>query len=235
MVSSIPNVAVIAFEAVALQEGTKLILKRMLCVVGFLCVDVSEQSTQVFGSEREDAVASLPCEVRQGRRLRLDPFGRRGLYFRNQRCYGDRTRQADRKMHVVSDAAGAVTFASSVARDSCKVRIERGANVVGEAWSSILGAEDHVDEDEAQRLCHRGDYRSGFQPSEVLDTVPGATPQAGMGRAFSARIHGYDTLAFHPTLVWLRLQPSEFTDMIPGVSPQAGIGRAFSASRTLST
>jgi hypothetical protein len=45
-----------------------------------------------------------------------------------------------------------------------------------------------MDQQKRERLGHGGDYRSGLQPSSVIRLVPGATPQAGMERAFGALV-----------------------------------------------
>jgi len=162
---SIPHIPLVAFNSILLQERPKLLLKIALPVMRFLTLDVLDQGLQIRRPNRERAISSLPCELRQRGRLRLDPLGR-GRFevfhqLRNRRC----ARQSNRQMNVVGNASHAIAFTFGVANDSSKISIERRTYRSVELRRSILRAEDHMNEQKRERLWHRSDYRSGLQPS----------------------------------------------------------------------
>ncbi len=102
---SIPQIPFVEFHSVFLEKCTELILKRLLSVMHLLTIDVFDQRTQVRRPNRESAIPSLPCELRQFRRLGLKPLGRGRFelfdYLRDILC----ARQANCKMNVVRDPA----------------------------------------------------------------------------------------------------------------------------------
>lgn len=49
------------------------------------------------------------------------------------------------------------------------MHLKSGAHGVVEERSAVFGAEDQMDQDERERLRHRLNYRSGFQPSYVTN------------------------------------------------------------------
>jgi hypothetical protein len=51
-------------------------------------------------------------------------------------------------MHMIRDAANAVTFAIGISSDRGKVRMERGTDGGIKDGSAVFGAKDNVDEQE---------------------------------------------------------------------------------------
>ena len=162
---SIPHIPLVAFDPIFLQERAKLLLKIMLPMMRLLALDVLDQGLQIRRPNRERAISSLPRELRQCGRLRLEPLGRGGFnifhQLRNSRC----ARQSNRQMNVVGNAPHAITLALGVANYSGKISVERRANRLVKPRCAVLRAEDHMDEQKRERLWHRSDYRSGLQPS----------------------------------------------------------------------
>ena len=174
---STPQVPLVAFDPILPQERTKLILKRMLLVMCFLCRNVLDQRLQIRWPNRKRPVPSLPSELRQRRRLRLEPLRRRSLQLRNQLRDIRAARQSDRKMHMVGNASHAITLASCATHNCSQIGMEVGPHRIIENRPAFLGTEDHVHQNERERQWHRGDYRSGLQPSSVThNTTWGCAP-----------------------------------------------------------
>jgi len=162
---SIPHIPLVAFNSILLQERAKLLLKITLPVMRFLTLDVLDQGLQVRRPNRERAISSLPHELRQRGRLRLDPLGR-GQFevlhqLRHRRC----ARQSNRQMDVIGNSANPKTFTLGIANDSGKISIKSRTNRLVDPRHSVFRAEDHMDEKKRERLWHRSDYKSGLQPS----------------------------------------------------------------------
>jgi hypothetical protein len=163
--ASIPNVSFITFDSVFLQERAKLILKRLLTMMGLLPVDVSEQLIQVARTNGKRPVAPLPSKPRQSGRLGLEPLGRRGFKLFHQRRHIHRTRHTNGKVNVVLYPSYPIAFAFGVSSNRSKIRMELGLHRGFKNRRAVFRTEDHMDQKECQRLCHRGDYRSDLQPS----------------------------------------------------------------------
>ena len=76
-----------------------------------------------------------------------------------------RAGQSYREMNVVRDSTYAKTLAIRVTSDGSKIRVEGGANGRIEDGRTVLCAENNVNQNKRERLRHRTDYRSDFQPS----------------------------------------------------------------------
>ncbi len=166
---SIPNVAFVAFHAIFLQECAHFLLEILLRMVRLLAVDVTDQSVRIRRSNGERAIASLPCESRQAWRLSLEPFRRRRFKLSHQVRHGSRAGQTNRQMDVVRNAPGTIAFAVRVTRHSSEIGVERRAHGGVEHRFAIFRAEDHMHKEKGEGLRHDGNYRSGFQPSRVVN------------------------------------------------------------------
>src|SRR6185312_14612538 len=69
---SIPDIPLVAFHPIFLEERTKFILKRLLAMMHFLRIDVLCQRIQIRRANGERPIAPLPSELRQSRRLGLE-------------------------------------------------------------------------------------------------------------------------------------------------------------------
>src|SRR6202030_4372671 len=77
-------------------------------------------------------------------------------------------------MHMIGNAAGAITFAPGVSRNRREILVQVGAHGRFDAGTAVFGAEYSMDDDETQGLRHgdgscwlfdgAGNYGSGFQP-----------------------------------------------------------------------
>jgi hypothetical protein len=132
-----------------------------------LCVDVTGQGIQIRRTNGKRAIASLPRELRQGRRLGLQPFGRGRFEFFHQFRNIHRAGQTNSEVNVVRDTSNPITFAFGVAGDRSKIGVERGTYGSIEDGHAVFCAEDYMDQNKRERLWHRENYRSGFQPSFI--------------------------------------------------------------------
>jgi hypothetical protein len=76
-------------------------------------------------------------------------------------------------MHMVGYAAHAITFATGVAGDRGEIGVEFGPRVGVEECASVFRTEDYMDDDEAQRLWHDGE----FSAKGAFDTSLGQRPR----------------------------------------------------------
>lgn len=190
---SVPQISFIAFHSVFLEKCTEFILKRLLAVMYLLGIDVVDQRTQVRWPYRERAVTSLPRELRQIRRLGLKPFRRRGLQQFHQVSDVCRSRQTNRDVNMVRNSPDTIAFTFGIAGDCSKICVKRRTHGSIENRVSIFRTEDHMDQNKRERLGHRVNYRSGFQPSYSTDNVTwGVAPcwygTAPMALAFAAAL-----------------------------------------------
>lgn len=71
-------------------------------------------------------------------------------------------------MNVVSGASCPETLAIQLACGSRKIRVKSRQKVIIDQRNAIFGAEDNMNQVEAQRLRHCWDYMSGLQPFTAL-------------------------------------------------------------------
>jgi hypothetical protein len=164
---SIPHIPLVPLHPILLQQRPKLILKRMLPVMHFLRINIPNQRLQICRPNRERTISSLPCELRQRRRLALDPPRRRRLHLLYQFRHGHCPRQPNRQMHMVGRTANAITFAPVIPHKSREIKIKFRSHSLIQNRRTILRAEDHMNQNKRERLWHRADYRSGLQPSGI--------------------------------------------------------------------
>src|SRR5581483_1521834 len=79
LISSVPHVGFVEFDAVFFQEHAKLLLECSLLVVLLLIVNVSAKGRQIRRADGEAAVAALPRKSCEVGRLGFEPFGGRGF------------------------------------------------------------------------------------------------------------------------------------------------------------
>ncbi len=173
---SIPQISLIAFHTIFLEERTEFLLKRHLPVVRFLPVDVSNQRLQVSWPNRERSITSLPSKLRQPGRLSFEPFGRGRLQLFHQLRYIRRACQSNGKMYVVRNAPHAITLALRIAGNGSKIGVKPRPHRIIENGLSIFCAENNVNQNKRERLRHRVDYRAGIQPSYLVRATRTFTP-----------------------------------------------------------
>ncbi len=170
-----------------LEESPHLGLEVTFTMMFFLHLDVLNQSTDVCRADRERTIPALPCELCYS--LLLHPFRRVGLQVRKQFRQTLRRMQPHCKMDMVRRAASAKAITLPVSRYRSQICMKPTTNGVVQKGRRPFVLPD-VNQHEAQRLRHGGDYKSGLQPSAVPSQLPGATHQAGISRAFNARLRG---------------------------------------------
>ena len=184
--SSIPNIPLVAVESITFQECSKLVLKRLLHMVRLLTLDVPNQCLQVRRSNRKHSISTLPFERPQLRSSRLQPFGRIRLQRSNQLGNRQRSGQSDGQAHRVCYPTNPVALTASIPDRRCKVGVQVRTYHLAQQRLPVVRAEDDINQHKAKRLSYGQNDRSGLQPFIVLRRTPGASPQAGIRRAFNA-------------------------------------------------
>jgi hypothetical protein len=142
-----------------------------------LTINVLDQRAQVSRPNGERAIPSLPRELRQVMRLSFRPFGRGRFELLHYLRHVRRAGQSNREMNVVHGSTSAKAFTLCVPGNGGKICIKRGADRNVQDRGAVFCAEDYMDQNKRERLRHRVDYRSGFQPDcSVANRTWGFTP-----------------------------------------------------------
>lgn len=132
----------------------------MLAMMFFLPIDVLKQRLSVRRANRERAIPTLPLEPAH---MSLHPFRRGGLQLtdkaRNILC----SAQTNRHMNVIGNTANTETVTSRIANS--KIGVQLRPDLLAHHRPPVLRAEDHMHQQEGQRLRHAEQYRSRFQRS----------------------------------------------------------------------
>lgn len=156
---SVPQMLFVALHSIFLEKRAELILKRMSLMMRLLRIDVAEQNLQICRPNRECTTSALPGKMRQFRQLDLQPLRGRSLQFPHD--IGDirLTRQSNRQVHMVRNAADAVTLAPCVAHDRGKICKQVWPHRLAQNRSAILCTEDQVNHYKRQRQRHSDEYK----------------------------------------------------------------------------
>jgi hypothetical protein len=165
--SSIPQKLLVALHPILLQEGAKLILKRTLLVMRLLPIDVLHQRLQIGRPNRKRPIPSLPGELRQRGRLRLQPLRRCCLQLRNQLRDSRGPRQSNRKMNMVRRSTNAIALAPRIARNRREIAMKIASYSIVKKRPAPLGTEDQMHHNKRERQWHGQVYRPGLQPSTL--------------------------------------------------------------------
>ena len=136
------------------RKNSVFILKRDRLVVLFLFVDVSDQLIELRRRDRKGTIASLPMKRVKGRALVFDPL--RGLLLCDFDQFADREcpRQLARTVNVILHAADAICLRVVGATESGEIGVHAWSDGRVEERGAILGAENQVQNDSAERLRH---------------------------------------------------------------------------------
>lgn len=162
---SIPHIPFVVFNSVLLQKCTEFILKRLFTMVRLLRIDVLGQGVQIRRPNGKCAIPSLPCELRQTRRLRFEPFRGRRFELFNQLSHAYGARQSNGEMNMVRNSTNPKALAFGVASDRGEIGMKVRSNFRVEERPAIFRAENQMNQNKSERLGHRQDYKSGLQPS----------------------------------------------------------------------
>ncbi len=135
----------------------------------FLGVNVGGEGFQVGRPDGECTISVLPREVLQPGRLRLEPFRRGGFELLHELSDGSGPRYTDGEVNMVRDAADPKALAVRISGHGCQVRVEIGTCGQIEVWSTILRAEDEVNEQEGERLRHAKRIDRALSPRVFCD------------------------------------------------------------------
>ena len=139
---SFPQIALVVFNSVLLQQRNELVLKGHLAVVRLLIPDVGHNLIYLRNTHTERAILGLPGKELLIRKGVMHPLGRTA--FDQLHGLGDRHRRRQREQHVnvVFDASDAHGGNAVLACDAPEVRPKPGTKLLRNERPSVLGAED---------------------------------------------------------------------------------------------
>jgi hypothetical protein len=145
-----------------LNKHAHLVLKTPSAMVFFLRVDITEQRAEIGRSDRKQPVSPLPRELRNS--LLFHPCRRRRFDLGdNSRCVIRRCK-SDHQMNMIGRSAYPKTLTAQFTGSAHKIGMKLSFTSLRDQRSPILGAEDNVNQVEAQSLRHSADYMPGLQP-----------------------------------------------------------------------
>src|SRR6185437_12762745 len=103
------------------KERAHLVLKTPPAMVRLLLVDVSDERIKIGGTNRKQAISSLPGEIRNT--TPFHPRGRCRLDLRDNLRGGFSGRQCHRKVNVIAHTTYAKAFATEFARRSGQISV----------------------------------------------------------------------------------------------------------------
>jgi hypothetical protein len=168
---SIPQILLVAFQPILLEKRAKLLLKTLRAVMRLLCIDVTNQFIQIRRPNRKHTISPLPRELRQCRRLSLEPFRRRRFELLHQLRCRRRARQTNRKVNMVRNAADAIALAFGVTGNGSKIGVKGRTQSNIQDRCTIFRTKDHMNKQKRERLRHRADYRLRFQHLDPIGSA----------------------------------------------------------------
>jgi hypothetical protein len=172
---------------VLLQKRTHLLLEPTLAVVRLLPVDVTHQRPKIGRANGKQSIPALPREIADT--PLLHPCRRSGFHLGHNPRRASRRGQSQRNVNVVGNAAHAKTLALQLACCPGKISMKVCKDLVMDQRCPMFRTKNDVNQIETQRLCHRRNYMSGFQPSTQMFNVHlGLRPGLLCCRAYGPQI-----------------------------------------------
>src|SRR5262249_18465147 len=138
--ASVPDVALVVGDAVALEEQAELVLEGAVSVVLLLAGDVGADGIDARLAEGEGAVAGLPLEPLEVRALGLDPLRGALLHLLDEVGDADRPGEAEEDMRVVLGTVAGEHRRLEVAKDSAHVGVQLALDLAVDERLAVLVA-----------------------------------------------------------------------------------------------
>ena len=164
---------------ILLKKRPHLFLETPLAVMRLLLLDILNQRAGIGGTNGKRSIPALPGKPFDP--LNLHPLRRSNLHFLDKLRHALRRMQPHSQMHVVCHPTNPQTFALLIANDSREVRMQPIPHAVIQQSTTILGAENNMDQQETQRLGHAANYRPRLRSS-----LGGLCKSAPLARSFAA-------------------------------------------------
>ena len=143
---SIPNIALIPFDAVFLQQSAIFILKANLPVVFCLTLEIRLQRRSMGWTDREDSIAALPVERSVAPSTQLQPLGGTGFDVLDHFCRRARPGMGNEQMDVIRDRPSLQQSAVEVIDDAANVSMKFDMYEVVQDWLTVLRGKDQMHE-----------------------------------------------------------------------------------------
>jgi len=141
-VESLPQVPVVVFDSMFLQQGEELFLEAHFTMMLFLGFDVTNDSIQLRETYGERAIFGLPGKETLIGECFMNPF--RGASLDELHGFGNRhcRRQREQQMNMIGDAPNAQGFHFVLTRNATQIRPKSFPKLLGNEWLPLPGAED---------------------------------------------------------------------------------------------
>ena len=154
---------------ILLEKCAHLVLEASLCMVPRLLVNVPNQRIKVGWPNREQAIPTLPSELRHT--FFFHPHGRRSLEVRHNLRRSPRRRQTQRQMNMIGNSSHSKAFTVHAAGRACDVGMQPRSDVITDQRHAVLSAEYDMHQIQTEGLRHGYSLVSGFQPFLGSSTV----------------------------------------------------------------
>jgi hypothetical protein len=143
-VESFPQISVVVFDSMFLQQREELFLETHFTMMLFLSFDVIDDSIQLRNAGTEGAILGLPGKETLIGKCFMHPF--RGASLDQLHGFGDRhgRRQGEQEMNVIGDTADGQGFHFVLASDAAQIRPEAIPKLRGNERLPLLRAENAV-------------------------------------------------------------------------------------------
>jgi hypothetical protein len=143
---------------ILLKKRPHLLLEIPLAVMRLLLLDVLQQRPHVRRTHGKRPIPALPPKRLNA--FNFHPLRRRDLDLFNELRNTLLRMHPHRQMHMIGHPTHPQTLALFVANDGREVRMQSIPHIIPQIRTTILGTEDNMDQQKAQRLGHDEDYRS---------------------------------------------------------------------------
>ncbi len=138
----IPNVAFVERHAVAIEEISEFLLKRLDTVMLPLVADVPAYARHIGRRDSERAVAALPMEFAERAALLLNPLRCGRLHLLHDLTDGNRPGELEENVNVIVDGIDERCAAGEALEDRARVAVQIDTGRIQESRRSVLGAEN---------------------------------------------------------------------------------------------
>ena len=166
----IPHIPLIELHSILRKHRPHLCLEIAPLVMHGLRIDIPHQCRSIAQPHGKCRVSTLPSDLRELRRLGLDPFRRRNLQPLHQLRHGLRSRDEQRNMDVIAHATHPHTNVLGPDRRR-QNRMHLAADRIRQQRPSALRAENQMHQNVRERLRHAPNYSADRQSAPVTTTT----------------------------------------------------------------
>jgi hypothetical protein len=145
---SAPHVLLIPFDASPLKQTPKLVLERLLRVVGFLVADVFPSWVYGGMADRESRIPGLPGEILQRVMVHFDPGAQTCLELADHVRNGCTTAQLKQEMNMIRHPAHNERLAAGFIHCTTEDFEQVFSPIMADCRMAVFGGENGMDVNE---------------------------------------------------------------------------------------